>query len=338
MRKTPLTDEQVQQLREDKQKGLSMADMMFKYNVGKSSIYSYLSTKEPETRPNSPEKQEIKVQIEPIEEEGGDYLDNIFIKDDGKLNEEDKNDEIVQEISKNIGKGKQKKIAPIQKDAIPDIVNDFLNKRNKLIGGEKKLEKEEIKEDPPKEEKKKAIPNSPKVPESNEEKIQKIMKIKNYVQTFSNKLSDILDVETREKQRKYILSLSKMNNNQLDVQLEMIRQSIGSMTSHKTIKLGYLSLVEMVERVGGRFADIEGLRKDIDDNDQIDQVLKELACEYDVFSKYIDPKYRLLGLTGLQLVSTYKKNKIIKKQQEIIRTMNTDKTIDESISEKYSDI
>ena len=335
-RKIPLSETQVQQLREDKQKGLSMADMMFKYNVGKSSIYSYLSTKEPEARPNSPEKQEIKVQIEPIEEEGGDYLDNIFIKDDGELNEEDKNDEIVQEISKNIGKGKQK-ITPIQKDAIPDIVNDFLNKRNKLIQEEKK-DKEPIKEDPVKEEKKKTIPKSPKLPESNEEKIQKIMKIKNYVQTFSNKLSDILDVETREKQRKYILSLSKMNNNQLDVQLEMIRQSIGSMTSHKTIKLGYLSLVEMVERVGGRFADIEGLRKDIDDNDQIDQVLKELACEYDVFSKYIDPKYRLLGLTGLQLVSTYKKNKIIKKQQEIIRTMNTDKTIDESISEKYSDI
>ena len=42
MRKTPLTDEQVQQLREDKQNGVSMADMMFKYNVGKSSIYSYL--------------------------------------------------------------------------------------------------------------------------------------------------------------------------------------------------------------------------------------------------------------------------------------------------------
>jgi hypothetical protein len=96
--------------------------------------------------------------------------------------------------------------------------------------------------------------------------------------------------------------------------------------------------MEIVERLGSKFADLEGFRKDVEDNEQIDQVLKELSCEYDVFSKYIDPKYRLAGLTGFQLMSTYKKNKIIKHQQEIIKTMNTDKTIDESITDKYSDI
>ena len=340
-RKIPLNDDQVQSLREDKQGGMSMADIMFKYNIGKSSIYSYMSNKEPESRPNSPESKPIKVQIVPIEEEGGDYLDNIFIKEeDEPEKEEDKNDDVVQEINKNIReKNGKKPTIPVQKDkeeSIPDHLRESHKKaRGVLEEFGIKLKGDVEEKTPLKEEKKKATPRTLKEPENNVEKIQKIMKIKNYVQTFSNKLGDFLDVEDREKRRKYLLSLSKMNSIQLEMQLEMIRQSVGSVTSHKTVKLGYLSLMEVVERVGGRFVEIEGLRKDLEDNDQIDQVLKELACEYDVFSKYIDPKYRLLGLTGMQLASTYKKNKIIKKQQEIIRTMNTDKTIDDSISKMY---
>jgi len=101
------------------------------------------------------------------------------------------------------------------------------------------------------------------------------------------------------------MSLSKMTESQIDVQLEMIRQSVGTVTSHKAVKLGYMSVMEVVEKLGGRFVDIEGFRKDVEDNDQIDQVLKELSCEYDIFSKYVDPKYRLIGLTGFQLMSSW---------------------------------
>jgi len=127
-----------------------MADLTFKYNIGKSSIYSYLSTKEPEARPNSPERQAIKVQIEPL--------------------------------------------------------------------------------------------------------------------------------ETDDKRKKYIASLHKMKSDDLD-----------------------LGVIDVVEKLGSRFADLEGLHKDIEVNEQIDEVLKELSCEYDLLSKYTKPEYRLIGLTGFQM-------------------------------------
>ena len=331
MRKIPLSEKQVQQLRADKQSGLSMADLMFKYNVGKSSVYSYLSTKEEQPAPpNTPKQEAITVQIEPIESET-DYLDNIFIKDDGEKDEEGDKDEIVQEINKNIKEKIQKKQEkpavkePRNEDTMQSLFDNFMGKNK---------EPEVVQ----KEEKQKPSPKTAKQPINPAEKMQKIMKIKNYVHTFKDKLSDILDVETKEKQRKYIMSLSKMTESQIDVQLEMIRQSVGTVTSHKAVKLGYMSVMEVVEKLGGRFVDIEGFRKDVEDNDQIDQVLKELSCEYDIFSKYVDPKYRLIGLTGFQLMSTYKKNKIIKHQQAIINSLQADKPVDKNIEEKYNDI
>ena len=50
------------------------------------------------------------------------------------------------------------------------------------------------------------------------------------------------------------------------------------------------------------------------------------------------PLFRLVALTGLQLMSTYKKNKIIKQQQDIINKLNVDKNINQEIEEKYNDI
>ena len=93
-----------------------------------------------------------------------------------------------------------------------------------------------------------------------------------------------------------------------------------------------------MEKVGGQFVDIKGLRTDIEENEQIDQVLKELSCEYDLFSKYTKPEYRLIGLTGLQLFGTYKKNNVIRKQQQIIETLGKDKPVNEAITSKYADL
>lgn len=336
MRKIPLTNDQVQQLRFDKQNGTSMGDLMYKYNLRKSAVYKYLNTikEEPVPEANAREDHvddhvddqgddEVEVEAE-VEVEEADYLSQLF---DGDEDNEGA-DEVVEQPSTNVTvKGVRKKVVIEQPPKLTGSIMDFLNKRSDKV---EKVEKEKPKQ--PSKTGKKITPIN------QSDKIAKIMKIKNYVQTFNGKLSGIMDVGTIDKQRKYITSLSKMNDQQLDIQLEMIRQSIGTVTSHKAVKLGYMSMMEIVEKIGGRVVDIEGFRKDIEDNEEIDQVLKELACEYDIFSQYFDPKYRLVGLTGFQLMSTHKKNKIIKHQQTIINSLRVDKPLNQSFADKYNDI
>jgi len=333
VRKIPLTETQVQQLKEDKQQGMSMTDMMFKYNIAKSSIYSYLSAKDPETRPNSPVQNEIKTEL--IE---NDYLDDIFVKDDGEP-EEDKQDDIITEINKNIGKRKNKAPSiPNKLPTIPDIVNDILNKTNKQPDQPQKADRVEEKQE------KKTCPKktiSKISPETNDDKLERITKIINYINAFEDKLEDVLPIERTEKvdhRKKYIVSLYKMKLHDLDLQLDLIRGHIGRTTSNKTYKIGYLAIVDIIEKVGGKIVDLKGLRDDAEQNEQIDQVIKELACEYDLLSKYMKPEYRLIAYTGMQVFSTMKKNQIIKRQQDIIQTLSQDKPIDENILEKYNDI
>jgi len=338
-RKIPLTEEQIQQLRTDKQSGMTLSDMMFKYNLGKSSVYSYL--KESPSRPPTPEQKAITVQIDPEP----DYLDNIIIKDNGEPDpEEDKDDDVVQEISKNLGKGKLKK-GPITQDQIPDIVNDFLNKRKKAIDEQPKTDNQITKEEKPEKEviPKKTVSKKQTESDNHDERLEKITKIMNYINAFEDKLKEILPIENTEKvdhKKRYIVSLHKMKVVDLDVQLDLIRGYVGKTTSHKAYKIGYLGVIDIVEKLGNRFTNdnLNGLRQDCEVNEQLDQVIKELACEYDLMSKFMKPEYRLVGLTGLQVMSTWKKNSIIKRQQQIIESLSKDKPIASDLENKYSDL
>lgn len=338
MRKTPLNQEQINNLRKDRDSGMSIGDMSFKYNIGKSSIYSYLSKED---------EKEIKQNI--VEQDDDNYLDHVAIKDDDQNDQDDtndKDDDIINDIKNDLKVRKTRsKKTMISKDTSKEmsIIDKLMNKNNdKKDDNDDNFflnDKEETKQN-----KKQVDKKSSKIPENKTEKIQKIMKIKNYVLLFQNKLSDILDIDDiddnkrKQKMKKYILSLSKLNNDQLDIQLDIIRQSLGNISSHKALKLGYLSVIDIIEKIGGRMVDIEGFKKDVEDNEQIDQIIKEISCEYDIFSKYIDPKYRLMGITGFQLMSTYKKNQIIKRQQDIINKFNVNKEISEDIENKYNDL
>ena len=320
MRKSPLNKDKINELREDKKNGMSIQDLAFKYNLCTSAIYKYLKE---EISYNIEEK---KDNTENNDNNDDNYLDKIIVKDDNENdnnnnidndNNIDKNDDIIIEINQNIKekKRKSKKIIKENEEKQEKKNNDVEN----LLLKENNIKYETSKN-------------------TNNDKVQKIMKIRNYCLIFNKKISQILPIETEEKLQKYITSLYKMSIIQLDVQIELIRVHIGKISSYKGIKLSYLGLIELVEKLGGRMIDIENFRRDIEDNDEIDNLLKEISCEYDIFNQYTRPELRLVALTGLQLMSTYKKNKIIKQQQDIINKLNVDKNINQDIEEKYNDI
>lgn len=336
MRKAPLSEEQIKQLKQDKEKGISISDLSYKYNIGKSSIYNYLSIKESPSRPNTPEMKNNdnhdnhnhneSSKMKSIDDDN--YLDEIFSDFDDDIKQPIKKVDDKEKVTKK-GKVTIKDDTKDKKDIILKIPN-FL-KMNDPVNED---EQENIKNS----KKKSPIPKRIDEEEEEDERLPKVNKIINYLETFHEKLDGILPITTEDKKKKYIQSLHKMKTKDLDLQLDTIRHHVGKITSHKAFKLGYLGVIDVVEKLGSKIIDIEGLHKDIETNKQIDEVLKELSCEYDLLSKYTKPEYRLIGLTGFQMFATYKKNKIIKHQQNIINSLHMNKEADENITNKYNDI
>ena len=174
---------------------------------------------------------------------------------------------------------------------------------------------------------------------SKEERLKIIVKIENYCQSFPGKISNIRPIDGKEKLQKYLMTLNSMSLNELLQELDVIRLSIGRFKSYDAVRLAYLTVVDGVEKSGKLIGfDIEGYKKDVEDNHQIDDVIKELSCEYS-FDKYLDPKMRLLGLSAFQLMSTNKKNKIMKQQTEIIQKLDVkEKFVNQETVDKYKDL
>ena len=174
---------------------------------------------------------------------------------------------------------------------------------------------------------------------SKEERLKIIVKIENYCQSFPGKISNIRPIDGKEKMQKYLMTLNSMSLNELLQELDVIRLSIGRFKSYDAVRLAYLTVVDGVEKSGKLIGfDIEGYKKDVEDNHQIDDVIKELSCEYS-FDKYLDPKMRLLGLSAFQLMSTNKKNKIMKQQTEIIQKLDVkEKFVNQETVDKYKDL
>ena len=174
---------------------------------------------------------------------------------------------------------------------------------------------------------------------SKEERLKIIVKIENYCQSFPGKISNIRPIDGKEKLQKYLMTLNSMSLNELLQELDVIRLSIGRFKSYDAVRLAYLTVVDGVEKSGKLIGfDIEGYKKDVEDNHQIDDVIKELSCEYS-FDKYLDPKIRLIGLSAFQLMSTNKKNKIMKQQTEIIQKLDVkEKFVNQETVDKYKDL
>ena len=319
MPKNKLTEEQKNNIIADKENGMTNPQIMKKHNVSKMTIYNIMG------KGKEKEKEEEDNNVEETEKD----IDDIEIDDDYLQH-------LTDEPKEKKKKTKEEPINKVEKYD-KDLVNNLLHKirdgneeeEKKETKKEKKETKEEIEE---KKERKEEI--------EGDKRIQIINKIKNYCNTFEKKINEIRPISDSDKKQRYLFNLSKMSTSKLNEELEIIRLHIGGFSSYDAMKIGYITVVDIVEKGGTKIGfDIEGFKKDVEDNAKIDAAIKELSCEYSI-DRYLDPKLKLAGLTALQLISTNRKNNIIKNQQEIISKLATKKeeNVSETLINKYQNI
>jgi len=337
MRNLKLDDKKIKELKRDRNNGMTIKGIMDKYGVKKTSVYKYLNNVNTDNDNKLPPVRETPENSD--NEEVDEKILNTPNFSDDEIHEDEPltdNEEFDPSyITKMMLHGK-------------DIINDEPKDHTK-----NKREKKEVKEsEPPKNKEvvkavKSAIRSQNKTtktkiqetPEDEEEKEAIINKIVNYTEQFREKLEGYIPIKGLQ-HAKYVTGLTKKNKEQLQKELEYIRRKICHVNTKGAFKMafnfGSNTLESMAPYVG---LNLNGLTDELNNNDEIDNILKELSCEYS-FNKYMDPRFRLIAHTGftiLKVDSLNKRRDEITKKAEGFRDSLEEET-DEEITEKYRDI
>jgi len=273
MRSLKLTDKQIKELKRDRDIGMSIKDIMDKYNVKKTSVYKYLNNVNTDNDNKLPPVRETPENSDNEEADKKilntpNFSDNEIIEDDPLTENEESPNACPPQVPENLrthANGNTAhdldtsyitKMMLHGKDLIKDEpVDHTKNKKGKEQKESSWSRARHVKKEhePPKnKEVVKAVKSAmrskgsksqqkerePETPEELEEKEVIINKIVNYTEQFREKLEGYIPIKGLQ-HAKYVTGLTKKTNEQLTKELEYIRRKICHVNTNGAFKMAF---------------------------------------------------------------------------------------------------
>lgn len=157
-------------------------------------------------------------------------------------------------------------------------------------------------------------------PEEQKERRKKIIKIKNYIKTFPDILTDFISMDTKN-----------MTLLELDDMIEEIRLTVSSGNNTDLLVNGFLMGCNVYEKSASYMGfNLDGLSNIVARDSNIIKCIKEISLEYQNLN-YVPPEKRLLLLMCALSYGVYNMNNM--KNQ-----INNNNNIDDNLKEKYNDL
>ena len=147
--------------------------------------------------------------------------------------------------------------------------------------------------------------------EEADEKRKLIQTIRNYIENFRPYLARIIGT-TPSEEVIYMERVNSLSIEAIKLELDELQFCISNRNSGNMVKHAYFYGMGMVEHIGTNYLDLhlDGLSRDLARNQELDFILKELACIYGVHT-WARPEAKLAAVTAFSILSVDSKNRVI---------------------------
>lgn len=156
-----------------------------------------------------------------------------------------------------------------------------------------------------------------------------IDKVKRYLLEFEKELENIHDGDPVTFKHR----LQELNTEQLEILIQNIQFEINIPKTRTMFNSAFFILTNQMETLTCKFGyDINGMSKLLQQNEDVNQALRELSCQIDL-SSYTTPEMRLGSAVLLTAMTCYNQNKLNSKMNDFLN-----EPVDEEVKEKYKSL
>jgi len=304
-----LSANEIKTMMDEYNQGIKTDTLIKKYNVSRGTFFN--TVKKYKNQPSNYSDRRFFNQIK-----NNTYDDNEIDQINTEMNDDDNNS--VASVKSNESLTDFIKKYNPKKDPVPEPAEEEEPPKPRIVDRQYESSPYEFKEIPEEEiEKQKIEKNDGK--KEIEEKRKLIRQIKNYCKEFSDHLTYLIGT-TQHQHKKYIDELPNKTLTELYVIRDEISYAISSKNSNNLLKIVYLQSMGVVENVGVNYLDLklQGLQQTLANNRDIDMIMKELACMYNL-NMFTDPRARLIMLTGMTILAVDGQNRLKEQHEEIVK-------------------